>query len=160
MSLIEAASSGFKSMADGTVRFSFDVEPRHAEAALRLFRVPGTASVLAALVSGAAEPPAAKPKPKRERMTPLCEWAVLRCSESSFQEWIRPVYERAMGGDGMGTGDIATADVGGVVAYARHAILTICDIQSRKELDTDPGAAMTFDHTIRRPYLAWIKGGK
>lgn len=169
MSLIEASSSGFKSMADGTVRFSFDVEPRAAEAALRLFRTPGTPAVIGRLVEPSSPlpwpsvdqaEPASEPVPpksgKRERMGPLCEWAVYRCKEEAFQRWITPIYDRWLGGDGMGTGDIAPDDVGGPAGFAAHAIKVICGVDSRKELDDEP-AKTRFRTTVMEPYAKWLK---
>lgn len=94
---------------------------------------------------------------KRERMGPLCEWAVFRCAEEPFQRWITPVYDRAMGGDGRGTGDIHPDDVGGPEGFARHALLLLCDITSRKELDTNTEAAKRLHQLIRLPYAAWLK---
>lgn len=54
MTAIAATVSGFRSLADDTVRFQIDVEPRDAEAALRLFSRRGTAIALAALTDQAA----------------------------------------------------------------------------------------------------------
>ena len=102
-----------------------------------------------------APAPPPKPAARRERMAPLCEWAVMRCSEPTFQSWIAPVYDKVMGGDGHGTGDIAPVDVGGHAAFARHALLVICGIESRKDLDTDPAAAKKLHERVRRPYAAW-----
>lgn len=169
MSLIEASSSGFRSMADGTVRFSFDVEPRDAEAALRLFRTPGTPAVIGRLVAPPsplpepsaqqAEPVAAPAKPKsgkRVRMRPLCEWAVYRCGEEPFQRWIVGIYDRWLGGDGTGTGDVSPADVGGPEGFASHAIKVICEVESRKELDDEPAKTL-FLVDVMEPYARWLK---
>jgi len=49
MTIIEAASVNVKTLADGTLRVSMDVEPRHAQAAFALFGAPGTPMALAAL---------------------------------------------------------------------------------------------------------------
>lgn len=154
-SAIEASCAGFKDMADGTVRFFFDVEPRHASDALALFRVRGTAAALAALKPLHQQ---AEQEPiKRERMGPLCEWAVYRCKEAGFRQWIRPVYDKVMGGDGSGYGDVSPKDVGGEEAYSAHAIKVICEIRSRKDLDTDAQAGRVFKRMVMEPYAAWLK---
>jgi hypothetical protein len=57
--LIEAASGQCRTMADGTLRIVFDVEPRHAAEAFKLFSAPGTPAVLGRLrvpSAGPAEP--------------------------------------------------------------------------------------------------------
>lgn len=106
----------------------------------------------------APEAASAKPRAQRERMAPLCEWAVFRCSEPDFQRWIRPIYDRAMGGDGTGWGDV-TPEMdfrGNMEAYAAHCLKVLCDVRSRKDLDTNPAAAKRFHSLIRAPYATWL----
>ena len=96
---------------------------------------------------------------QRERMAPLCEWAVFRCGEPVFQSWIRPVYDRLMGGNGSGWGDVTPDnDFGGNHAeYAAHCIKVLCKVESRKEFDTDMAAGERFKTLVMRPYAAWLK---
>ena len=169
MSVIEAAFVTSKMLVDGTLRVSFDVEPRNAKAAFDLFHVPGVPAALAALVVGGGAPePAAEPAPSkprrqpsgpRERMAPLCEWAVMRCADPQFQEWIRPVYDKHMGGSGRGYGDVTPSDdFGGNVAnYTAHCLKVLCQVDSRKELDTSHEAAELFHEKVRKPYTAWLE---
>ena len=162
MSLIEAVSHTSRTLVDGTWVLQVHIEPRFRDAAMALFGAPGTAMALAALVTSCDQSPtpaaASTPEPaaKRERMTPLCEWAVMRCGEPTFQLWIGSEYDRTMGGDGSCTGDKSPYEQGGWTALARHAILVLCDITSRKELDTDRDKALLFDKLIRRPYADWL----
>lgn len=82
------------------------------------------------------------------------------CQSQSFFDWIRPVYDRMLGGDGDGTGDIYIAkdgDIPTVALFCKHAILLICDIRSRAELDHDPVAAEKFHRLIRTPYSEYLK---
>lgn len=155
MTVIEAASVACKTMADGTLRVTFDVEPRHAQAAFALFGPPGSPCALARL-QPAQEPVPETEQPKPERMGPLCEWAVYRCKDRQFQYWIRPVYDRVMGGNGSSWGDVTPADVGGIEAYAAHAIKVICDISTRKELDSDMAAGARFKENVMEPYRKWL----
>lgn len=109
-----------------------------------------------------AEPEApapAKERVKRERMGPLCAWAVYRCGEPVFQGWIRPRYDRFMGGNGTGWGDVTPMDDfgGNHAEYAAHCIKAMCDVQSRKEFDTDMAAGERFKELVIKPYAAWIK---
>lgn len=101
-------------------------------------------------------PPAKPPKPLKEgprrKVGPICEWLVMRCKEPEFQQWIRGPYDKAMGGNGNGWGDIVPEDVGGLERYARHACLVLCDVQSRKEIDGDAAAEALFRRRIQRPW--------
>ncbi len=98
-----------------------------------------------------------KPRKDREMLGDLCYRAVQWCNEPEFFEWIRPVYDKAMGGDGSGTGDI---EIGGHLTaqslFCKHAILVLCDVNSRKELDTPNGAWM-FKKEIVEPYAEFLR---
>lgn len=153
--LIEAASGQCKTMADGTLRITFDVEPRHAAAAFALFSAPGTPAVLGRLVTAHEKPKPAEPE--KPPMGPLCKWAVMRCGDPMFQGWIRPVYDLAMGGDGTRWGDVSPQhDFGGdVSAYTAHCVKVLAGVTSRRELDT-PEIAPRFKAQIMQPYGAWL----
>ena len=164
MSVIEAATAGFKDMADGTVRFFFDVEPRHAGAALELFRARGTPAALAALQVGYAQAANTSPEPvnkapeiervekpkvtqqaqspepiaTKEPLGPLAYWLVLRCNEPEFWEWL--------GSLGYFCPDAKAA--GSIVKE-------ILDLKSRKDLDADPEKVNWFHGNIRGPYSRW-----
>lgn len=80
------------------------------------------------------------------------------CSRSDFCDFIRPIYCRLMGGDGSSWGDVTPDDFrNGKHGYCRHAILVICDVDSRAELDHDYDAAAKFNDVIRRPFMSWLK---
>src|ERR1035437_5639727 len=170
--MIEAISKGcVGTYADGSVKYTFIVEPKHAADAAKLFGMPGACVVVAALTQSASQKAAqdaiiaqaspiietiAADKPKRGL---LSQWAAMRCADLLFVEFLRPIYDKAMGGDGSGWGDVtADNDFGGDSSlWARHAILLLCDIQSRSELDTNKFAITRFDTLIRLPYSEWIK---
>ncbi len=90
-------------------------------------------------------------KPKGGALSKL---AGMWCYEPEFYYFIRPVYDRFMGGDGNGYGDVTPDnDFGGVLSkYNAHCIKVICEIYSRAELDHDPEAAEKFHMLIRGPY--------
>ena len=90
------------------------------------------------------EPAPAAPAVRRERMAPLCEWAVMRCGEPMFQRWAAghpeaPKYRK----------DTA-------VETAKAAVLHLCGIESRKELDTSAKAASALHALVRKPYAAGL----
>lgn len=90
---------------------------------------------------------------QREPLGDLCWRAVQWCKEPEFYEFIAPIYDRALGGQGFGTGDICVGrDVATREDFCRHAVLVLCEIQTRKELDTNPEAARKFNQLIRGPY--------
>ena len=81
------------------------------------------------------------------------------CRLPEFVEFIRPIYDRAMGGDGTRWGDVRPGeDFGGdMAAYARHCLLMLCGINSRAELDHDAEAAGRFHRLIRLPFAERLR---
>lgn len=150
MSVIEAATAGFKDMADGTVRFFFDVEPRHAGAALELFRARGTPAALAALQVGYAQktdtlgdhvqktPISIHDKPKGG---PLSERAGMWCKDPEFWTWLET--------DPLNAANSPTG--------AAACIYVLCGITSRIELDHNEIAAEKFHRLIRGPYSKYLQ---
>jgi len=61
---------------------------------------------------------------------PLCKWVAIRCGEEAFQRW-------------LGVND---------EAGARQAVLAICGIASRKQIDEDPRVGAIFHERIRLPF--------
>ena len=94
-------------------------------------------------VEPAAKPQAAQPA-RRERMPPLCEWAVLACGSEPFQRWAAghpdaPKYRKEKPAE-----------------TAKAAVLFFAGIESRRELDTDARAAQALHALVRKPYAAWL----
>ena len=79
------------------------------------------------------------------------------CSSYQFHEWIRPVYDLLMGGDGSGSGDIDCYPAITIDQFNTHAIYVLCGIESRVELDHDKVAEQKFHTLIRIPYGEWLK---
>ncbi len=105
------------------------------------------------------KPAAARKAAPVKRHGPLCQWAVERCGEPVFQSWLRPQYDRVMGGNGSGWGDVHP-DVhfrGNHAEYAAHCLKVLCEVESRKEFDSDPVAGERFKALVMRPYAAWLK---
>jgi hypothetical protein len=135
MSAIEAASVGVRTMADGTLRLSLDIEPRHAQAAFALFGAPGTPMALAALRPASS-------KPEAPKGGPLAQWVAMRCQEPHFQAWLyRQDRERWIAAAGEDAEEVAA-----------NVIRAICGVDSRAELDSNPEAAARLHKLIREPY--------
>lgn len=136
MSIIEASSVKVGTMADGTLRLTVDIEPRHAQAAFALFGSPGTAMALAALKTQAQQP-AERPKGGL-----LSQWAALRCQEPVFQDWLMSRFS-----------DVWVNSSGNTPTEKAAATLrAVCAIESRADLDNNEQAAERFHQQIRGPW--------
>lgn len=135
MTAIEASFVRLKSMADGSLQITAEVEPRNAVAAFMLFAAPGTPMALAALQTARAEP---------AKGGPLAKWVAIRCGEPAFQQWAKATHPTQW--------DAAPGDT--PTAWAASVVRAVCSIESRAELDNDPAAAERFHTRIRKPYEA------
>jgi hypothetical protein len=147
-SVLQAASAGVKDMADGSLRITFEFEPRHAAEAFALFGPRGRAVAIAALRDGFAavygddELPVEPVKPARkDTRGPLCREACDLCKMPDFWE-----YVRSQGVECRGEPD-ATEYVHG-----------FCGIGSRKDLDSNGEVAEYFRDGIRVPFIRWQRG--
>lgn len=131
MSAIEASSVGVKTMADGTLRLSVDIEPRFARDAFALFGSPGTPMALAALK------PKADPAPEPPRDKPIAKWLALRGKEPHFQQWLRD-----RGGYSHDLDE----------KRCREVVCSWCNVESRGDIDGDENAEKRFHSLIRGPY--------
>lgn len=148
MSAIPAASVSLKTMADGTLRMTFDIEPAQAKDAFSLFASPGTPVAIAALQVGyAAKSDAGIPASEKEPIGPLCKWLVMRCAEPEFWAWINSESRGARGGVFWHVKS---------EAEAREFVCSHLMIDSRKEIDADPKTAQAFHELIRQPYQKWL----
>lgn len=129
--IVPASSVMVRTMADGTLRVSVDIEPRHAQTAFVLFGAPGTQVALAALKVGTD----VEVEPEPAKGGQLAKWAALRCQDERFRGF-------------LGARD-------GV--QARNMILDTCGIRSRAELDSNPEAAALFARHFRMPWADHCK---
>lgn len=133
MTAIAFTTGTYRSRVDGTLVLSIEIEPRHAQDALKLFSMPGTPGAIARLQT------AAEPAPEREKLGPLAMLAVRWCKSPEFWNWLSDRY---------------SCDN---EAHARMRILKHCQIASRKELDTDSVAAALFETAFRKPFSKHLK---
>lgn len=146
MTIIEGASISCKTMSDGTLRLSIDIEPRNAQAAFMLFGAPGRAVALAALKDGSAAITSESVSDVKEKQQKGGEWAKLAgmwCNDTDFWVWLN--YERGYAGR-----------VGSPHAAAL-ALRSACGIDSRVELDNDPAALERFNKEVRHPFMKWMQ---
>lgn len=143
MSVIEASSAGVRDMADGSLRITVEFEPRHAKEAYALFGTRGTPLAIAALKTGFA----AVETPK---VGPLAYWAVMRCKEEEFFNFISVTYSDWMGDNTPDTYETHEE-------YCKDAVLMLCECKtSRSEIDRDPSKEQLFHEHIRGPYAKYL----
>lgn len=86
------------------------------------------------------------PQPEKDKPGPLCLLAIQWCRDEVFQRWIcRPSHINPFPEVSAGA--------------ARQKIITVCGVESRRELDTNDRAAMRFQELIRLPYMSYLNTG-
>lgn len=153
--VIEASSAGVRDMSDGSLRITFEFEPRHAAEAFALFGPRGRAVAIAALKDGAA---AASAKPddrqgvdqagpkERERLGALCYRAVMLANDIDFRHWAH--------GQTHGAHTYSVENE----REAAYFIQQRCGVKSRHEFDEDPIAAERFRARILGPWQQYQRG--
>ena len=142
MSAIEGATVNLRTMADGTLRITIDVEPGSAQAAFALFGAPGTPVALAALKVGHAlksDEPVAAPEPKGG---PLSQWLAQRCNEVAFRAWVARVLT-----------DTETL----TPEQASAAVCEEIGVKRKREIDGDKHAPTLLKVLVMQPYSACLR---
>jgi hypothetical protein len=138
VSVVEASSGTYRSRVDGTLVLQVEIEPRHAQAALALFGMPGTSLAIARLKTPAeVEKQPEKPLkegPRRSTGT-ICHWLAMRCKDRGFQGWAF----------GKGAASNFEDDV---AEWCRLQ----CNVNSRSEIDGNADAEARFESLIRKPW--------
>jgi hypothetical protein len=151
MTALVAVSAGVKDMADGSLRITFEFDPRFAADAYALFGARGRNVAIAALKDGVPIP--AQPEPEkaelREHIGALGKWCVMRCGEADFRLWLNETFEAE------NAEKVETAHEAG------DLIKFLLNIGSRKEIDQTPELTEKFKAEILRPYQKWLiaRGG-
>lgn len=151
VSVLEASSAGVKDMADGSLRITFEFEPRHAAAAFALFGTRGSGVAIAALKDGRGahqeHPPDAEPEPERLPGGPLSKLAGRWCHEHEFMRFLKQEYPDYVNLVSMRLmPDTQPNEV------AAEVLRQVLGIKSRADLDHNPDAAEAFHTLIRGPY--------
>lgn len=144
MSILQATSAGVKDMADQSLRITFEFEPRDAAEAFALFGKRGSSCALAALTQAATIKVAQQEAVKADPIGPLCKLACQWCKDPKFWDWIDEKIGNENVADNSREQD------------AKAYILEICQVVSRKHLDTDSKAAQDFHRFIRQPFISWM----
>lgn len=130
-------------MADGTLRLSIDIEPANANEAFQLFGSPDVPMAIARLSSESFIQHAQDLtiENNSERLTGMALQAVLWCKEPQFWDFINCEY--------------ATDDNIQSEMAASEWIKSVCEVESRKEINTNQMANQLFMEDIFFPYTQW-----
>ena len=163
MSAILATSGAIRSLVDGTLRLTVDIEPKDAQAAFALFGKPGSPVALARITNEAAvehdrkaqaQPPA---EPLERKPMPLPSRVALTCQSPSFQQFLashRPfAWEQAQISVGHST-DLKFSKE----AWAADVVKTFCGVSSRKEITPGSTAAKGWAD-LEADYHHWQRTG-
>lgn len=154
--MVECSTVGFRSLADGTIRFTLDVDPPNRDVALKAFSQPGTPCALVALTKEAAKKEMVKAEAvKAERCPQAIEYhekhkfwpsntAELICREENFFHYLTDAFPGRM--------------VENTYEYMNHILKDHCDgIESKTELDTNHDALTTFKGMLA-DYRKFVQG--
>jgi hypothetical protein len=145
MTAILATSGAIRSLVDGTLRLTVDIEPKDAQEAFALFGRPGSPVALARISNEAAvehdrksqaQPPA---EPLERKPLSLASKVAITCAEKSFWAFLKadrkPGWNEAYG-HLLATDPVARFDDSEIAAVL---VRRICQVKSRSEIT--PGSA-------------------
>ncbi len=88
-------------------------------------------------------------EPEKEKPGPLCMLAVQWCKDRKFQDWL---YQK-LSISGWQVSPVTSEET------TKNNLCLLLGIQSRREIDTNPEAAMRFQTLIRLPYMKYQQTG-
>lgn len=144
MSAIAASSARCKTMADGTLQLTVNIEPTDAIKAFTLFSAPGTALAIAALVPDHKRAPEPETEPEPIKGGQIARWLGIRCGEAEFTQWLADQWPK----------QFAEAHGSSPREWAASCIRAVCCVESRAEFDNDIEAERRFHKRIREPWVA------
>ena len=142
MSAISGTRRAMKEMADGTIRVSIDIDPKHRAAFFEMFGSIDMPVALAPLIADFEQIDHVAENPKGGQLSRL---AGMWCNEPKFWEWLN------------NSGAALSIDN---PLDAASMVREMCGVLSRAELDNQATAAERFHKLIRAPYSEWLKGTK
>ncbi len=150
-SAVMASTTTVRTMADGSLRISLDIEPRHARDAFNLFGAPGTPVALARMTPEAATAEARKefqqPAAPTVKGGALCKLAAIWCNDPEFHAFLTATMRWAAGYSEPVTPEVAA-----------RIIRETCGVESRAELDHNLDAEAIFHRDFRLPFQRWTQG--
>ena len=147
MSAIAAVSRNVKTLADGTLRLTIDIEPNNAQEAFKYFGMPDVPMAIARLTQEASIEHAQTETINEPKGGAGSQWLAIRCGEPEFWRFLESKTECK---DWHGAIE--------VVSDADEVVKQYLSITSKKELDNDKAAEKRFHEMIRKPYTDWLAG--
>jgi hypothetical protein len=141
LTALSGAAMSLRTMADGTVRVTIDFEPKDRKAVMEMLGSPGQPCAVVALEHGHAAAGNKAPAATYRDFGPICREAIDLCGNGQFQEYAVRSYR----------GSVPPSE-----KVAKQFILTQCNVDSRKDLDTAEGARDLFIEHVRKPFHAWL----
>lgn len=143
MTILSASTVGLRTLADGTVRVTVDIEPNLRTEAFELLGTPGRSIAIAALKDGHGQVKIEdQQKPAGASyadLGPLCREALDMCKNVAFYQFIA-----VEGWDRNEEG-------------AKKFILHCCNVESRKDIDGNAEAARIFRTRVRSGFQQWLR---
>jgi hypothetical protein len=155
--MVECSTGTLRTLVDGTVRLTIDVEPLNRDNALKAFSQPGTACVLAVLTQEIAKKEMVKAEADKAGFIKQCPEAVeyhdkhgvwpsntadAICKEDNYRK-----YTNSLGGRHLS--EMGTTDI----------MREICSVDSRSEFDTNKDAFTRYEIHIRA-YRKFVQENK
>lgn len=147
---VRGTRRAMKELVDGTIRVQIDIDPPERAAFLKLFPEIDMAVALAPLVGTAAGFCKHDAPHGEQKVGPLCLLAVKWCVDVVFHEWLQTVYPATW--NGALAGKTVEPD-----ELAARIMREVCNVQSRKEFDTNEAAAQRFHEKFRVPYAVFLR---
>lgn len=129
-----------RELVDGSLEVRIHIDPRFKADFHRLFPSIDAPCALAPLVNDFERIEQKEEEPKGG---PLCKLACIWCKDEEFQEWMAI----QCGVDPSEMTELATA----------VDLRVMVNINSRKDLDSNPEAAERFNRLVRIPFMDWSR---
>ena len=143
MSAIAAVSRNVKTLADGTLRLTIDIEPNNAQEAFKYFGMPDVPMAIARLTQEASIEHAQTGTINEPKGGAGSQWLAVRCGEPVFWRFI----EFAVG---LNDGWIESVEM------CDAEVKLYLNIISKKEVDNNKLNEQRFREMIRNPYTDWV----
>jgi len=147
--VIAASTVGVRTMADGTLRLTVDIEPAQSKSAFNLFGAPGTQLAVAALIvrpKHSAREESDTRQTTKAKGGELAKLAAMWCESEDFWRWCTSTFTDA---------DVVTNS-----SEAASLVRFMCGISSRAQLDQDQEARAAFNRIFRVPYGEHLRSKK
>lgn len=150
MDAISAVTRTLKTMADGSLRVTVEIQPQDAKNAFDMLGSPDTPIAIARLTQEASKQQAQDETIEKAKGGFLSQWLAMRCNEPEFWAFMEariftecgmPVYVESL-------------------AQCDDEIKSFLEIKSKTEIDNNPKVEKRFHELIRIPYSKWLAGAR